>query len=284
MNYAIIVVPAVFVLLFLLERRFPLRRSHLPLLGRVTLNIVISLLAFGAAALLVRPAIAWSMGWADQRGFGLIHTAGMPPWLGALVAFLLMDLAFYYWHVLNHHVPLLWRFHNVHHVDPELDVSTGFRFHFVEVGFSAAFRVVQVTLIGVSLPTFIVYEAVFQACTLFHHSNVRMNPKLERLINLMLVTPRMHGIHHSQVKRETNSNYSVVFSWWDRLHRSVRLNVPQDRITIGIAGYSRAEDNRFISLLLMPFRRQRDYWKNTEGRPVERDEAEAAVSRDHLSA
>ena len=120
---------------------------------------------------------------------------------------------------------------------------------------------------------------MFQACTLFHHSNVRLNPRLERLINLVLVTPRMHGIHHSQVRREANSNYSVVFSWWDRLHRSVRLNVPQDRITIGIAGYNQPQDNRFVSLLAMPFRRQRDYWKDSQGRNVERDDAQVMDDR-----
>jgi sterol desaturase/sphingolipid hydroxylase (fatty acid hydroxylase superfamily) len=145
-----------------------------------------------------------------------------------------------------------------------LDVSTGFRFHFGEVAMSAVFRVLQVALIGVSMPAFAAYEMVFQANTLFHHSNVRLPIGFERLLNKVLVTPRMHGIHHSQLEREANSNYGVVFPWWDRLHRTLGLNVPQAQVTIGVPGYSRPEDNRFVNALLMPFRKQRDYWKNQQ--------------------
>src|SRR6185503_18602759 len=105
-------------------------------------------------------------------------------------------------------------------IDPDLDVSTGFRFHFGEIALSSIFRVVQIGLIGPSLTTFLVYELVFLVNTLFHHSNVRLPVDVERLLNKVFVTPRMHGIHHSQVRTELNSNFSVVFSWWDRLHRT----------------------------------------------------------------
>src|SRR4029453_13648984 len=111
--------------------------------------------------------------------------------------------SFYYWHVANHKVALLWRFHNVHHMDPELDVSPGFRFPFGEVFLSTFFRVAQVGLLGISFASFAAYELVFQANTLFHHSNTRLPIRLERFLNAILVTPRMHGIHHSQVRRET---------------------------------------------------------------------------------
>ncbi|MDQ3200474.1 MAG: sterol desaturase family protein [Verrucomicrobiota bacterium] len=121
-----------------------------------------------------------------------------------------MDLSFYRWHWLNHRSGFLWRFHNVHHSDADLDVSTGFRFHFGEVAISAVFRVVQVALIGISAPAFAAYELVFQVNTLFQHSNVRLPIRLERMLSKVFVTSRMHGIHHSQVQRETNSNYSVL--------------------------------------------------------------------------
>ena len=94
----------------------------------------------------------------------------------------------------------------------------------------------------------------------FHHSNLRLPIRLERTLNKLIVTPRMHGIHHSQLQHETNSNYGVVFPWWDRLHRTLGLNVPQSEIKIGVPGYSRPEDNRFINALLMPVRKQREYW------------------------
>src|SRR5205823_6162876 len=117
---------------------------------------------------------------------------------------------------------------------------------------------------------FAVYELVFQANTLFHHSNLRLPIRLERILNKVLVTPRMHGIHHSQVRRETNSNYGVVFPWWDRVHRTLGLNIPQAEIAIGIPGYSQPGDNRHGNALLMPFRKQRDYWRRTDGTLVER--------------
>jgi sterol desaturase/sphingolipid hydroxylase (fatty acid hydroxylase superfamily) len=150
-------------------------------------------------------------------------------------------------------------------MDPDLDVSTGFRFHFGEVLLSTLFRVTQVGLLGVSFTTFALYELVFQAGTLFHHSNLRLPIRLERLLVLIMVTPRMHGIHHSQVRRETDSNYGVVFCWWDRLHRTLGLNIPQAQIDIGVPGYSLPQDNTFWQALLFPFRKQRDYWRKPDG-------------------
>ena len=228
-------------------------------------------MAFAAAALMVRPVAMAVLEWASETPFGALHLVPMPVAAQFVVAFLLMDLTFYWWHVANHRVPFLWRFHNVHHIDPDLDVSTAFRFHFGEVALSAGFRAVQVSLIGLSGWMFAVYELVFQANTLFHHSNVRLPIQMERLLNLVLVTPRMHGIHHSQVRDETNSNYSVVLSWWDRLHRTLGLNVPQSEIVIGVPAYSRPADNRLVDDLLMPFRRQRDYWRLPDGSVTKRD-------------
>jgi sterol desaturase/sphingolipid hydroxylase (fatty acid hydroxylase superfamily) len=277
------VTATVFVALFLIERVLPLRKRCSSILPRVVLNLIISAAAFAVAAILVRPAATAAMSWATQKPFGVVHLVAMPPALRFIASFLLMDLTFYWWHIANHRIGFLWRFHNVHHIDPDLDVSTGFRFHFGEVGMSAAFRVVQVLLIGISMPTFAVYELVFQANTLFHHSNVRLPIRLERLLNKALVTPRMHGIHHSQVQRETNSNYGVVFPWWDRLHRTLGLNIPQSEIAIGVPGYSLPEDNQLGNALLMPFRKQRDYWRQADGTVVEREKVSAEQNRATLA-
>jgi sterol desaturase/sphingolipid hydroxylase (fatty acid hydroxylase superfamily) len=274
---------AVFVALFVLERLLPLRRRCSSLLPRVILNLIISAAAFAVAAILVRPAATAALSWATKKPFGLVHLLALPSTLQFIAAFLLMDLTFYWWHIANHRIGFLWRFHNVHHIDPDLDVSTGFRFHFGEVGMSAVFRVAQVLLIGISMPTFAVYELVFQANTLFHHSNLWLPIRLERLLNKVLVTPRMHGIHHSQVRRENNSNYGVVFPWWDRVHRTLGLNIPQAEIVIGIPGYCQPDDNRLRNALLMPFRKQRDYWRRSDGTLVERTAPVSPQSLSHLA-
>jgi sterol desaturase/sphingolipid hydroxylase (fatty acid hydroxylase superfamily) len=191
-------------------------------------------------------------------------------WAEFALSFLLMDLGFYYWHAANHRVPILWRFHNVHHIDPDLDVTTALRFHFGEIALSSGFSLLAISLIGMSGWAFAVYQLVFQAEILFHHSNLRLPIGFERLLSKVIVTPRMHGIHHSQVRRENNSNFGTVFTWWDRLHRTLGLNTPQSEIVIGIPGYSREEDNRPANALLMPFQKQRDYWRAPDGKLVER--------------
>ncbi len=269
-RYVPVVAAGILAALFVVERFFPLRRARAPLVTRLILNGAISGLAFLTAMVVVRPSAMRALGWATRESFGLVHVVPAPPWARAVVGFVLLDLSFYYWHVLNHRLPFLWRFHNVHHMDPDLDVSTGFRFHFGEVLMSTVFRVTQVTVTGVSFSTFAAYELAFQANTLFHHSNVRLPIRVERLLNTVLVTPRMHGVHHSQVRGETNSNFGVVFRWWDALHRSIRLNVPQSQIVIGVAGYARPDDNRFLHALTLPFRRQRDYWRRDDGTVPER--------------
>ena len=268
--YTAITVSGLFILLFVAEKLFPLRKRRVALIARLLVNMVLSGLAFLVAAFVVRPCALRALNWAAERPFGLLHVMPVPPWALVVIGFLLLDLSFYYWHLLNHNLPFLWRFHNVHHIDPDLDVSTGFRFHFGEVLFSSVFRVVQVSLSGVGFITFALYELIFQANTLFHHSNLRLPIRVERFLNKVLVTPRMHGIHHSQLRREANSNYGVVFPWWDRLHRTLGLNIPQSRVEIGIPGYSSPDDNRLGYTLVMPFIKQRDYWRKPDGSVPER--------------
>jgi len=257
-----LVLSGLFLVLFICERWVPLRRARHALARRLVVNFAISALALCTAAALVIPAGEIALECVSDRRFGLLSWLEFPAPVQFVVGFVSMDLMFYYWHFANHRLAFLWRFHNVHHIDRDLDVSTAFRFHFVEVALSAGFRVVQIAVIGVSPVTFAIYELVFQANTLFQHSNVRLPIAVERFLNRFLVTPRMHGVHHSEVRRENNSNFSVVFSWWDGLHRTLRLNVPQSQIVIGIAGYASASDNNLKSALMMPFKRQRNYWRD----------------------
>jgi len=270
-------------LLLIVERFTPLRRLTRPQLPRLFINAAISVLALITAAVLVQRTSFALLRWTSATRSGIIQLLPMPAPFQFVLSFLLMDVTFYWWHVANHRIPLLWRFHNVHHIDPDLDASTAFRFHFGEVALSAGFRVLQIAAIGAPPWMFLAYELVFQANTLFHHSNVRLPIRLERLLNLLLVTPRMHGIHHSQVKDETNSNYSVVFSWWDRMHRTIRLNIPQDEIVIGVPGYSQPADNRLWAALILPFSRQRDYWHCADHTVVLREPATLTRPRSRLA-
>jgi sterol desaturase/sphingolipid hydroxylase (fatty acid hydroxylase superfamily) len=247
---------SLFGLLFGIERVMPLRAATRPLLGRLAVNAAIALLAFAAAILLVRPVALAVLQQAQDAPFGLLHLVPGSDAVRFVLALLLLDLTFYWWHVATHKVPLLWRFHTVHHIDPDLDVSTAFRFHLGEVALSAGFRVVQVAAIGPTAAMFVTYELLFHASTVFHHSNVRLPIAFERLLNTAIVTPRMHGIHHSQVSEETNSNFSVVLSVWDRVHRTLRLGVPQSAIAIGVAGLMDPRENRVGNLLRLPLRRR----------------------------
>lgn len=283
---AVLVLPgligAIFLALFIAERVRPLRQPTRPLWQRLKVNAGVTAIAAILNLAVVQTAAYFTIQWADGQGLGLVRWLPVPPLVAGAIAFLLLDLTFYYWHRANHGIPLLWRFHNAHHIDPDLDVSTGFRFHFGEMVFSAGLRAAQVGLIGASLGSYLIYELVYQANTLFHHSNLRLPLALERWLNGLLVTPRMHGIHHSQVHEETNSNYGVIFPWWDRLHQTLRLNVPQAEITIGVPAYTDPADNQLISVLKLPFQPQRDYWLQHQ-HPTARDPAVLGQDRTRMT-
>jgi sterol desaturase/sphingolipid hydroxylase (fatty acid hydroxylase superfamily) len=259
-------VPGIFVLLLVLEFLRPLRRLKRARGPRYLVNGALTGLGFLAGVLAVRPAALGGALWVQQHSVGLLNLVQLPLWVQVAAGVLLMDLTFYYWHRLNHTRPLLWRFHNVHHADPDMDVTTSFRFHWGEVLYSTVFRLLQVSLIGVLPLTYVVYEVIFNGATMFHHSNLRLPVAWERRLNRVFVTPRMHGVHHSAVGPETNSNYSVIFSWWDRLNRSLRLNVGQRDIVIGVPGYLRPGDNRILPMLALPFAQQRPYWRWPSGK------------------
>ncbi|MBW3623833.1 MAG: sterol desaturase family protein, partial [Armatimonadetes bacterium] len=229
----------------------------------------------GTAMLVLRlaliPVVVWVAGLAERAEWGLLNLVSLPQPLEWLLGLLLLDYTIWVWHYLNHRVPFLWRFHHVHHTDLDLDVSTAFRFHFGELLLSAFWRCGQVVLIGPAPLLVLVWEIVQEAATEFHHSNWTLPIRVERALNRIIVTPRMHGIHHSVVERETNSNWSVLFSWWDRLHRTARLDVPQDEIVIGVPAYRDPRDLTVPALLLMPFRSQPAYWRLPNGIPPERD-------------
>jgi sterol desaturase/sphingolipid hydroxylase (fatty acid hydroxylase superfamily) len=265
-----VVVAAVFVTLLTFETRFSLRQPKRPKARRFVVNVGVSALALATGAYIVVPTALKLSEQSSETSFGLLRLVPLPYAAEFAAGFLLMDLTFYYWHRANHSISFFWRFHNVHHIDPDLDVSTSFRFHFGEVLYSLGFRVLQVYLIGISLLTYLVYELFFQCATMFHHSNIRLPITFERCLNKIIVTPRMHGIHHSIVQNEINSNYSVIFRWWDLLHGTLRLNVKQSDVVIGVPAYLDPQENAFVNLLILPFRKQREYWRLPDGKKPER--------------
>ena len=265
MNNALYVAPFVFAALFGLERRFPLRAPKARLADRLRVNVGLGALALVTSLVVVQPVASAAWGLEGRYPFGILKMIPMPAIVEGTLTFLLLDLTFYYWHRANHMVPILWRLHVVHHLDPDLDVTTAYRFHLGEVALSAAFRGLQVLFIGGPAWAALAYEVAFQLNTVFQHSNLRLPIRVERWVNLVIVTPRMHGIHHSKMKNETNANWSSLFSFWDRLHGTLQLNIPQTQIDIGIAGYAQPADNRFWQTLVMPFQRQRNYWSDGGG-------------------
>jgi len=208
--------------------------------------------------------------WAQHQYVGLLNWIHLPTWAVVIATFLLMDYAYWWWHRAMHMVPFFWRFHNVHHTDLDMDVSTAARFHFGEMIFSTGFLSLAVVLFGIGPIMLVVFFAPFEAATLFHHSNWRLPIHVERALNLILVTPRMHGIHHSIVQRETNSNWGTMFCWWDKLHRTLRRDLPQDAITIGVAAYREENELTLGKLFAMPFREQRA-WRLPNGEIPERE-------------
>lgn len=253
-------VVGMFGVLWFLERRRPLRREVEPKLRRNGRNLAIAGLAAVSLRAIEQPVIDPLTALIEKRRWGLLKLIPLPRWLEVALAVVLMDYTLYLWHVLVHRVPFLWRFHLPHHVDLDLDTSTALRFHAGELALAVVWRMGQVTLIGVSPLSLFVWQTFVMVSILFHHSNVRLPVDLERRINHVFVTPRMHGIHHSAVEEETNSNWSSGFTIWDRLHGTLRLNVMQDEITIGVPAYREPKEVEFSEALKMPFVEQRPAW------------------------
>ena len=277
-------VAAAFAFFFVAERFSSLRRRRCDASQRLTVNLALAAIALAVTFLVARKLNYIRLQYDTLGQWGLLtlfrenvlgvevvwgRTKGAVSREAAIGMFVvglaLFDLTYYYWHRLLHAVPMLWRFHNVHHTDLDMDVSTAARFHVGELLIGDFFAVVQAGLIGLDGWAFTASYVTFRVCMLFHHSNTRLPYWFERIIGMLIVTPRMHGIHHSVVKSETNSNYAVVFRIWDRLHGTLRLNVPQDEITIGVAGYQNPADNSIEPLMVLPFTRQRDYWRMPDG-------------------
>lgn len=196
-------------------------------------NLVIAAASFATITLFQNPVIKFLTGNERFENWGLLRYFKVNGYTEIILSLLLLDYTLYLWHVLSHRWSFLWRFHRLHHQDADLTATTGLRFHFAEMFLSVFWRSAQVILIGVSGPSLILWQALTLIEVLFHHSNIRLPLGFEKKLNVFIVTPRMHAIHHSIVKGETDSNWSSGLTIWDYLHGTLNLNVNQDEIVIG---------------------------------------------------
>jgi sterol desaturase/sphingolipid hydroxylase (fatty acid hydroxylase superfamily) len=192
---------------------------------------------------------------AEQRGWGLLHAVGpLPPVLVVPVAIVLLDFAIYLQHVLFHAVPVLWRVHRVHHADIDVDVTTGSRFHPVEILVSMLIKVIAISALGPSPMAVLLFEGLLNAGSLFNHANLRLPPRLDRALRLVVVTPDMHRVHHSASGVETNMNFGFTFPWWDHLCGTYRAQpaAGHEAMTVGLTYFRDPKYLRLDRTLLQP--------------------------------
>ena len=191
----------------------------------------------------------------ETHGKGFFTILHLPDWIAVLAGILLLDLVIYLQHVMFHAVPLLWRLHMVHHADLDYDVTTGLRFHPIEIVLSMVIKMTIVASFGVPVLAVLIFEIVLNGTAMFNHGNIYLPEKLDRYLRLLLVTPDMHRIHHSVIIRETNSNFGFSLPWWDRLFGTYRAQPVSGHkgMTIGLSQYRIEKQVSLFRLLLLPF-------------------------------
>jgi sterol desaturase/sphingolipid hydroxylase (fatty acid hydroxylase superfamily) len=246
----------VFVALAIWELVGPRRRQTIGRSWRWPSNLgVVVVNTLLVRALLPITAVGLALA-AAARGFGLFNTIGLPGWAAVLASVVILDLAIYLQHVLFHAVPALWRLHRMHHADLEFDVSTGLRFHPVEILLSMCIKLALVAALGAPALAVLIFEVLLNATSMFNHSNVRIPAGADRVIRWLVVTPDMHRVHHSILARETNSNFGFNLPWWDRLFGTYRAQPAggHESMTLGIEQFRDPRELVLDRMLLQPFR------------------------------
>ncbi len=240
---------------FLLELRFSYRPPTVSKLRRWLTNIPLSLMNGTIYYLLFADLLSQALQESSLNASGLLHGIYMPEPLRIILGILLLDLSIYLWHLANHEVPILWRFHRVHHSDMNMDVSTANRFHLGEFLVTGIIRLAMIRVFGISLTSYLLFELLANLAVQFHHSSITINWKFEQYWRLLFVPPGLHRIHHSVRIRERDSNYGVILSIWDRFFRTLRTDVEQDSIITGIGSHRKFAELDLKRLLVMPFSR-----------------------------
>lgn len=236
------------------ERRYSRLYRWANNVGLVVLNSVILRVLFPLAAVGIAHQVA-------QKGWGLFNLVELPYWLEVVLAVMLLDLLIYGQHVVFHQVPLLWRLHQVHHADPDYDVTTGARFHPIEIILSMLIKMLAIILLGPAAVAVLIFEVLLNGSAMFNHSNVQLPPCLDRWIRRIFVTPDMHRVHHSQLRSETDSNYGFALSVWDRIFSTYTPEPALGQLGVKI-GLPSLDDPKEIcrldGLLILPFKQKRD--------------------------
>lgn len=234
------------------ERRFARKQRWLTNFGILLSDYLATLVVFVVVPVTATVAALW----AEAHQFGLFYWLGVPIWAQWILGIAFLDLVIWAQHLVTHKVPLLWRFHRVHHTDEDLDASSAIRFHPVEIVLSIFIKSAAVVLLGAPAIVVVVFEALVNGSALFNHANVRLPQPLDRFIRLVFVTPDMHRVHHSVHNQETNSNYGFALSIWDRMFRTY-VPEPRDGHDAMVVGLREWQDEAPTQLgwsLLLPFR------------------------------
>ena len=242
-------------LLWLVEGIVPMFEGRRERARHDVSNVALGILNAVVASLLFAGATLVATEWARANSFGVLHWLGVEGARAFALGFILFDLWQYVWHRLNHRIPFLWRFHAVHHADRELSASSGVRFHTGEIVLSSIARLAVLPLLGMTIGQVLLYEAVLLPVILFHHGNVGVPGGVDRWLRWLIVTPWMHWVHHSDYQPETDSNYSSVFSVWDRIFGSFRLVADPRALTLGLEETERRDWATLPGMVAMPFRR-----------------------------
>jgi sterol desaturase/sphingolipid hydroxylase (fatty acid hydroxylase superfamily) len=248
---------AIFAAVALAESRAPRRRLTAGKAGRWRANLALTLLD-AAVVRLVFPLLPAGLALlAASRGWGALNQLSLPLWPAVLLGVLLLDLVIYLQPVLFHLHPLFWRLHGIHHTDLDIDVTTGLRFHPLEMVLSMLIKLAAVAALGLPALAVLVFEILLNGTSLFSHGNVRLPEDFDRRLRLLVVTPDMHRVHHSVIIRETNSNFGFNFPWWDRFFGTYRAEPVRGHEAM-VIGNAQFRDERLLTLrklLLLPFRR-----------------------------
>ncbi len=243
----------------LLEIWLPNRKVNLKKSMRWGRNLGMSILGAVMIKILLPVTLIQVALYAETMQIGLLHILPIPSFLSILIAMIVLDLAIYVQHILFHHIPFLWRFHKVHHIDHELDVSTGVRFHPIEFFISALYKIAIIILLGPSAFAVFLFEILLNATALFSHSNLRLPLALDRLLRFAIVTPNMHLVHHSTKPQEFNRNFGFNLSWWDRLFKTYKHEAEGGikGMSLGLEVYQNPDKTGLIPLLILPFKNRR---------------------------
>ena len=235
----------------------PRRRLTQPRWLRWYANLGVAALNAALVWLLVPLAPVALAVMAGSRGWGVLNLVELPFWLEIVLAVVFLDLAIYLQHAMFHAVPALWRLHRMHHADLDFDVTTGSRFHPVEILLSLAIKLAVVALLGPPAAAVLIFEVLLNGTSMFNHGNLRLPARLDRALRWIVVTPDMHRVHHSVIPAETDSNFGFNLPWWDRLFGTYRAQPERghERMTIGLDDFREREELHLHRMLAQPLRR-----------------------------